>query len=268
METIKLIACDLDGTLLTTKKEITKENIDAIKNLKEALFVVATGRPLDGIKDINEKLGLNFPNHYSICYNGAVIIENSTHKIIAKKTIPYDYIKEVFDFACLNQLNFHAFLDDGELITNEKNPYTLVEETINHIEARVVDINQIKKNQQFIKCMIVSSEEKLDQIMDKIPSTLKKKMNVSRSSKIFLEFQNPETNKGLGLKMLANYLKIDMNNTMAIGDADNDKSMLQVAKASVIMKNHFKGLEKYASFITKSNDESGVAYAIKHFNVK
>lgn len=46
---IKLIACDLDGTLLNSKKEITKENIETIKSLKEALFVVATGRPLDGI---------------------------------------------------------------------------------------------------------------------------------------------------------------------------------------------------------------------------
>lgn len=110
------------------KKEITKENIETIKSLKEALFVVATGRPLDGIKEINELLGLNRYNCYSICYNGAMIVENNSHKIIAKETIPYSYIKEVYDYAILNNLNFHAFEDDGTLITNAKNPYTAVEE--------------------------------------------------------------------------------------------------------------------------------------------
>ena len=93
-------------------------------------------------------------------------------------------------------------------------------------------------------------------------------MNVSRSSKIFLEFQNPKTNKGLGLKELASYLNIEMENTMAIGDADNDKSMLIEAGTAVLMENRFKGLDPYADFITKSNEESGVAYALKHFNVK
>lgn len=268
MKEIKLIACDLDGTLLNAKKEITAENIEAIKKLKEALFVVATGRPLDGIKKINTTLGLNKENCYSICYNGAVIVENSTHKIIAKDTIPYSYIKEVYDYALINNLNFHAFMDNGDLITNEKNPYTLVEETINHIEAKIVDINKINPSQEFIKCMIVSSEENLDKIIDKIPSSLKEKMNVSRSSKIFLEFQNPKTNKGLGLKKLAQFLNISIENTMAIGDADNDKSMLEEAGIAVLMENRFKGLDSYADFITKSNEESGVAYAIKHFNVK
>ena len=262
---IKLIACDLDGTLLNSKKEITKENIETIKSLKEALFVVATGRPLDGIKEINELLGLNRSNCYSICYNGAMIVENNSHKIIAKETIPYSYIKEVYDYAILNNLNFHAFEDDGTLITNAKNPYTAVEEKINHIEAKVVDINKINPTQEFIKCMIVSSEENLDRIFNNIPSSLKEKMNVSRSSKIFLEFQNPKTNKGLGLEELTNYLNININDTMAIGDQDNDKSMLIVAGTAVLMENRFKALDPYADFITKSNEESGVAYAIKHF---
>lgn len=268
MKCIKLIACDLDGTLLNAKKEITKENIDTIKGLKDALFVVATGRPLDGIKSINEQLGLNKKNCYSICYNGAVIVENSSHKIIAKKTIPYSYIKEVYDYARKNNLNFHAFLANGELITNEKNPYTAVEKKINHINANVVDIDFLDPSLEFIKCMIVSAEGNLDRIFPQIPASIKEKMNVSRSSKIFLEFQNPKTNKGLGLKELARYLKIEMENTMAIGDADNDKSMLIEAGTAVLMENRFKDIDLYADFITKSNEESGVAYALKHFNVK
>lgn len=268
LKEIKLIACDLDGTLLNAKKEITNNNMDTIKGLKEALFVIATGRPLDGIKKINDALGLNKDNHYSICYNGAVIVENKTGKIIAKDTISLDYVLEVYNFAKANNLNFHAFRDSGELITDKKNEYTAVEERINGIEAIECIIEDENPKQEYIKCMIVSSEENLDRIINDIPSSIKRKMNVSRSSKIFLEFQNPSTNKGLGLIHLAKYLNIDMANTMAIGDADNDRSMLEVAGTSVIMENHFNGLEKYADFITKSNEESGVAYALLNFNVK
>lgn len=83
MKCIKLIACDLDGTLLNAKKEITKENIDTIKDLKDALFVVATGRPLDGIKSINEQLGLN--KKIAIAF---AITERLLLKIVVIKQLP------------------------------------------------------------------------------------------------------------------------------------------------------------------------------------
>ena len=115
--------------------------------------------------------------------------------------------------------------------------------------------------------MIVSSKENLDNIISKVPKEFLDNTNMVRSSNIFLEFLNKDINKGLGLKILAAYLSIDINETMAIGDADNDKAMLEYAGVGVAMENRFPVLDKYADFITKSNEESGVAYAIKHYNV-
>ncbi len=268
MNNIKLIACDLDGTLLDSNKNVSQDNQDTIKSLKECKFVISTGRPLAGITYLNEMLDLNKDDCYSICYNGAVIINNKTKKIISSCTIPYSYIIEVFEFAKKYNLNFHAFKDDGTLLTNEKNEYTAVEEKINKIEAKVIDFYSINQNTKFIKCMIVSSKENLDKVINIVPNSLSNKMNVSRSSNIFLEFQSFDSNKGLGIKKLAKHLNIDIKDTMAIGDQDNDRSMFEVAGISVLMENGNMDLKEYVDFITTSNDSSGVANAIRHFNVK
>lgn len=268
MNNIKLIACDLDGTLLDTNKNVSDDNQNTIKSLKKSLFVISTGRPLAGITYLNDMLNLNREGCYSICYNGAVIINNHTKEIISSSTIPYSYIIEVFEFAKKYNLNFHAFNSSGDLLTNEKNEYTAVEEKINKIEAQVIDFYKLDNHTEFIKCMIVSSKENLDNVIDKIPSSLSDKMNVSRSSNIFLEFQSFDSNKGLGLKKLAQYLNIDIKNTMAIGDQDNDRPMFEVAGISVLMENGNMDLKEYADFITTSNDSSGVANAIRHFNIK
>lgn len=265
MQNIKLILCDLDGTLLDNNKNVSDENINTIKSLKNAKFVIATGRPIEGVLKYTKLLGLN--QSYSLCYNGGLIIENSTNNIIHSSVISGKIVKEIYQLAISNNLNFHAFLKNGELVTNEKNEYTAVEEKINNINAKIIDFNSISDDEQFIKCMIVSSKENLDNIIPNIPKKYQTTVNMVRSSNIFLEFLNKDINKGLGLKILASYLNINLDETMAIGDADNDKAMLELAGVGVAMENRFPILDKYADFITKSNEESGVAYAIKHYNV-
>lgn len=265
---IKLITCDLDGTLFDKIKNISAENIETIASLKETKFVVASGRPIEGVIPVIKTLGLEKKEQYTACYNGGVIIENDTKKVIFKKTITGEMIKRIFHDGLKHGSNFHAFRADGSLITNEKNPYTQVEENINKIEASVVDIDSISDNEEFIKCMLVSNEENLDRIMPIIDSSITSELTMVRSSKIFLEFLNRDANKGKALEFLANHLNIKMEETMAIGDADNDKSMLIAAGVGVAMKNSFDCLFEVADYITADNEHSGVAKAIKHFDTK
>lgn len=264
---IKLITCDLDGTLFDKNKIISDENIKAIKNLKNAKFVVATGRPIEGAIPVINTLNLNHPGQYTICYNGGLIVENYTQKIIFKKTISGAVVKKIFNEAMELGSNFHAFLSDGTLVTNMKNEYTAVEERINKIEAKVVDINSFDDNEQFIKCMMVSSKERLDDITNKVSQSILDEVNMVRSAKIFLEFLNKDCNKGLALLKLANHLGIKPDETMAIGDAHNDLHMLEVAHIGVAMKNSFECLFDVCNYITDDNESSGVAKAIKHFEV-
>ena len=259
---IKLILCDLDGTLFDKNKNISDGNIKAIRSLKETKFVVATGRPISGAMSVASTLGLDSPGNYTVCYNGALIVENKTLKPIYKRTIPGSFVKKAFKAGMEFGTNFHAFLADGTLVTNEKNPYTAVEERLNHLDAKVIDVTKIDDNEQFLKCMLVGDKELLDHVMENVPQEFLEETNMVRSAGIYLEFLNKECNKGYSLLFLQEYLNLETSETMAIGDAHNDKYMLEVAGTAVAMKNSFPCLFEVATFVTDDNESSGVAKAI------
>jgi Cof subfamily protein (haloacid dehalogenase superfamily) len=264
---IKLVTIDLDGTLFDNEKKISKENKDAIKKAKEngCYIVIATGRPLNGVMPTLNELGLTSENDYVILYNGGKILNVGKNEIIYSSTIDGKYVKELFLKSKEENVFIHAFRENEDLITQEKNPYTLVEETINKINADVYDFNNIKDDELFIKAMLVASNDDITRITPIFKELYNGKYSVLRSSKIFLEFLNKSTNKGEALAFLANYLNIDMKDTMAIGDADNDIPMIVKANVGVAMKNAFPEVIDKANFITKSNLESGVAFAINKY---
>lgn len=264
---VKLVTIDLDGTLFDNEKKVSKENKVAIKKAKEngAHIVIATGRPYNGVKDVLKELNLTSENDFVILYNGGKILNIGKNELIYSTTIDGKYVKELYEESLKEKIHIHAFKENEDLITPLKNPYTLVEETINKIDAKVEDFNLIKDEDKFIKAMLVDSDENITRVTPKYKKMYDGKYSVLRSSKIFLEFLNKETNKGLALKYLANYLNIDLKDTMAIGDADNDIPMIEIAGIGVAMKNAFDEVFNHANFITKSNLESGVAFAINKY---
>ena len=264
---IKLVTIDLDGTLFDDKKNISIENINAIKKAREngTYIVIATGRPLNGVINTLNTLGLNTIDDYVICYNGAKIFNVGTNETIFSSTILGSDVKILYNEAINNKLNYHAFNINDELLTIKHNPYTLVESTINKIVDQEYDFTKTLDDDKFIKAMIVDSEENINKITPIMKKKYQDKYSVVRSSKIFLEFLNKKTNKGLALLELKKYLNIKDDETMAIGDADNDIPMIKCAHIGVAMENAFKEVFTYANFITKSNEESGVAYAINKY---
>ncbi len=264
---IKIVTIDLDGTLFDNEKKISKENKRAIKKAKEngCYIVIATGRPYNGVKDVLTELNLTTENDYVILYNGGKIMNVGKNELIYSSTIDGAYVKKLYQKSIEEKVHIHAFRENEDLITPLKNPYTLVEETINKIDAKVFDFNNIKDDEKFIKAMLVDSDENITRITPLFKKIYDGKYSVLRSSKIFLEFLNIETNKGKALKFLANYLNIDIKDTMAIGDADNDIPMIEISGIGVAMSNAFKEVKDYADHITESNLESGVAKAIDKF---
>ena len=264
---IKLCTIDLDGTLFDKNKNISNENIEAIKKSKEngCKIVICTGRPISGVKPVIEKLDLLSNEDYVVCYNGSKIINVGTNEVIFSKLIDGKTVKEIYHIARSMNLYYHAFRDNEELITFKHNPYTDVEARINNIEDHLIDFETINDDEKFLKCMIVDEKENLDEAMNTIPKELYDKYSIVRSAGIFLEFLNKETNKGLALVALAKYLNIDISETMAIGDAGNDLDMIKFAGIGVAMENGYDYVKKAANYITASNEESGVAKALNKF---
>lgn len=266
---IKLICCDLDGTLLNAKKEITEENKKAIKEFVSlgGHFVVATGRPLMGVLNIIKELNLLSETDATLTYNGGVIMKNKNHEIIAKTTIDGKTVKEVYKESLRLGTYFHFFASDNTLYTTEPNEYTAVEERINNIKAKVIDINDINDSDEFIKCMMVGDKDVLDEAKENLRPELKR-LAIVRSSNIFLEFQNKNVSKGNGLKFLRDYYGLAKDETMAFGDEENDLSMIKEAHIGIAMSNGTTLVKSSANFITLDNESSGVAYAINKFILK
>ncbi len=264
---IKLCTIDLDGTLFDNQKKISDENMAAIASAQEkgCKIVIASGRPIHGIVEVLANLKLFKKDDYVICYNGAKVFNTLNGDIIYSSTIDGKIVKQIYQKSLRLGLYFHAFRKNEQLITSQENPYTDVEKRINHIDAKVMDINQIKDNEEFLKCMIVGPAEGITSAMQQLDRNYYNTYSVVRSSGIFLEFLNKKTNKGSALKALADYLHIPMSSTMAIGDAGNDLEMIKQAGVGVAMGNSFEEVKKAANYITASNEDSGVAKAIQKF---
>ena len=116
--------------------------------------------------------------------------------------------------------------------------------------------------------MVVGEKEYLDEFVKEIPDELHKDYNILRSETFFLEFVNKEVNKYFGLKTVANLLGIKENSIMAIGDALNDLHMVEEAAIGVAMSNASNEIKKVAKFVTKSNNNNGVAHAINNWAIK
>lgn len=265
---IKIVTIDLDGTLFDNEKKISYQNKLAIAKCHDlgVKIVIATGRPLNGVMPVLEELGLTTTSDYAIIYNGAKIMNVGTKEIISSSVIDGKVVKELYQESLRLGVNIHAFRENEELITTKHNPYTDVESKINKIPDIITDFNTINDNDKFIKCMLVDSEENITRCMNEVNPKYYNNYTMVRSSKIFLEFLHKGIEKGQALKSLASYLGVNMNDTMAIGDAGNDISMIKASGVGVAMKNAFPEVLEFADYITKNdNNNSGVAEALNKF---
>ena len=264
---IKICAIDLDGTLFDERKYISDENKKAIMKAEEngCKVVIATGRPINGVMPVIKHLNLLKPDDYVICYNGAKVYSITTGNLIYASTLSGKDVKELYYESKKLNVYFHAFRKNEELVTDIANPYTAVEETINKLTATIIDFSKIDDNEEFLKCMMVGADEDITTAMKNLDQRHYNQYCVVRSSKIFLEFLNKETNKGSALENLANYLNVQQNETMAIGDAGNDYAMIKYAGVGVAMANAYPEIKEIANYVTSSNEESGVAKAINLF---
>lgn len=267
---IKIVTIDLDGTLFDPAKNISEENKIAIAKCKElgVKIVLATGRPISGVKPTLDLLNLNTKDDYVILYNGAKVINCGSGECIYSSNIKGKDVKELYNESKRLNVNFHAFRINGELITPKHNPYTDVEATINHVKDNIHDIVSLNDDDLFLKAMMVGEFEDVTRIMSEVNPIYKERYSMLRSSRIFLEFLEKNTSKGNALISLAKYLSIDIKDTMAIGDAGNDIPMIKEAGIGVAMKNAFKEVLEVADYITDSNTESGVAKALDKFIIK
>ncbi len=276
MNTVKLIALDLDGTLFNSQSQISAHNIDTIKKANEAgaTVVISTGRPYSGLPFEQLKgSGIRF----AITTNGSAIYEIESGKCLFEEAMDEDIILPILDFLLTKDIHMDAFIGGkgytpvqcvaaGQKLAN---PPALKHYILN-TRVRVDNLPLfIHENQLKVQKMTLNFYPEGDVFKDReeVRKYLESNPAVTTVSGGYnnLEFTRADVNKGVGLQKMAQLLDIPVAQTMAVGDTENDLAIIRAAGVGVAMGNATAAVKSAADYITTSNDEDGVAAAIAHF---
>ena len=266
---IKLVAIDLDGTLLDPNRQITAEVKTAVKKAKAAgvKIVITTGRPLPGVVDILKALELTDQSDYVITYNGG-LVQRATGEEFIKETLSSEDWLDLDAAARKIGLPIHAITREGIYTPNhDVGRYTVQEAQMVKMPLYIRQPEDIAAL-EIAKVMMVDEPAALDDGIAYLPFEFFERYNVVKSTPFYLEFMNKKASQGSAVQHLAEKLSFDLDEVMAIGDEENDRSMLEVAGCPVVMENGKSELKKIAKYVTKSNAKSGVAYAINEWVLK
>ena len=263
----KLIAIDMDGTLLREDKSVSERTKNAIKLAKEkgVYVVIATGRPIDGVSRYLEELDMLGENDYVLSYNGGLVLKTKSREVVSKTVLTGADLHYLHNLSKELGVNIHAFSEVHGLMTPKNSKYTEVEANINGIKITINDYSDIEDDHSIIKVMMIDEPEVLQKAIDNLPKEVYEKYTVVRSAPFFLEFLNKKVNKGTGVELLAKHLDIKQEEIMTFGDAGNDLDMIVYAGMGVAMANAFDEVKEAANYITDSNENDGVAKAIEKF---
>lgn len=262
----KLIALDMDGTLLNEEKKISKENYLAIKQAREKgiKVVLATGRPTKGIERYLGKLDLINDEDYCVTYNGSLVVNTGTKEELTKILLTSEDVHYLYDLSKKLDVNIHALTTEG-CIAPKLSKYTKLEIEMNDIPFHQIDFSAVDNTIPVAKVMFIDKENKISSAIKNLPKEVYEKYTVVRSEPFFLEFLDKKVNKGTGIKSLAEKLGIKQEEVICIGDAGNDIHMIKYAGLGVAMGNAFPEVKRVADYITLSNEENGVAHVINKF---
>ena len=263
----KLIALDMDGTLLRDDGSISARTQQAIAaaKAKGIKVVLASGRPIAGMEKFLQQLALTSHEDYVLSYNGSLVQNVGSGAVLASRLLNGQDVRDLFAMSQQLGVNIHAFSRQQGLIAPRNSRYTELERSHNDLLLTELDFAQLPEDEAILKVMMVDEPEILAQAVAALPAEVYQRFTVVQSTPYFLEFLHPDSNKGTGVAALAAHLAISPEAIICVGDAGNDAHMLSYAGLGVAMGNATDEIKAMADFVTHSNQEDGVAHVIERF---
>jgi len=265
---IKLIAIDLDGTLLNDKKEISKTNQEVLAQAKAkgVKIVLCTGRPLKAILPYLDVLDLRSSGDYSITFNGGLVQKNDTGEIVDKQTLSVADVQDLLAVAETIDMPLDVLADDVVLCFPTSLTHQTIYPTLNPLLVfQPTDKQSVSAKTLYNKAVVAYDQEELDQWIPKIPAEFKERYEVIKTRSNLLEFMPKGVTKAYGIQLLAQELGIEPAEVMAIGDEENDLSMIAYAGVGVAMGNAISAVKEAADVVTATNEEDGVAKIVSEY---
>ncbi|EKT56353.1 sugar-phosphatase [Providencia sneebia] len=265
---IKLVAIDLDGTLLNAQHQITpavKEAIIQAKN-RGVQIVLASGRPFSGIAPYLAELGLDNATDYCISNNGGVIHQANDGSHLIENLLDFADYQYFESLSREVGVHMHVLAQNTMFTSNRHiSGYTVHEAYLTNTPLVYCPTNEMDPDLKFTKFMMIDCPDKLSTGISYIPEETFKKYTLMRTSPYFLEISSETASKGASLQLICEKLGITPDKVMSIGDQNNDIKMLEYAKFPVAMGNAIDNVRNIAKFVTTTNNEDGVAVAINKF---
>lgn len=286
----KLMAIDLDGTLLNSYGEVSKETKEALLKAKNqgTEIVLASGRPISSTESLALELGVD---NYLISGNGAAVYDIKNQEIIYDRFLSKEQVLKIAKLCEENSFFYNVYTED-EVIASSLNYNILFyhKENVKKIEEKRTHINLVENiaeyiehcgKDKFLKITVCDESQFIfNSIMKKLKAIngidvlevayMSRKKIKSGTEDVdiqyyYTEITNENVNKWSAIEYLLNKLQIDRNEVIAIGDNVNDKEMIENANLGVVMGNSNPQMKEIANVIVADNNSEGVKEAIEKY---
>ena len=259
----KIFFFDLDGTLLTSEKKISDKTMDALKKFTDAgnHFCINTGRAIDSAKAVYSGLGLDFKGSFLCGSNGTEIFSVDEDRYVFKTGVPLDMVPQILDLAEEYGIHCHTYNEDhivsrvnGECMDYYrrviKTPLIVTDDVMSYLNAPPSKMIAIE----------LHDRDKQERFRAALQEMVGDKLTLLYSNPNYLEIFPSEAGKGRAVKRLADILGVDIKNTYAAGDEQNDISMIEAAGTGIAMINGTDIVKAAADVITnEDNNHDGLA---------
>ena len=258
---IKLIASDMDDTLLNSKTKLSERNAAAIRKAIAAgiVFLIATGRMYVSVKPYADTLGLDVP---LVTYNGALVKGSKSGKVYYEHPLKLETALELLAY-CKEKGYYIQSYQGDELWVKEATEFSAFYTRISGIPATPVGERLYHPETAPYKLLAMTKPEEFQKVWQDIQRQFAGKVVVTSSRDNFLELMEPGVNKWNAVKAVAKVYGIKPEEIMCIGDSNNDLCMIENAGIGVAVANAKPAVRAAAKLVTVSNDEDGVAQVIE-----
>lgn len=263
---IRLLALDLDDTLLNRDHRISPANRRALEAAEEAgvHVVLASGRPPAGMWPFARELGMDRREGFLLCYNGASILDTLTGRETWGCRLDTGLAGEIWDLCASLGQALQTYTPD-RILVSEDNHWTRRDTELTGIPARVCTREEFTAL-PLVKILIPAEPAALEPVISAVKKDFAGRVNCFTSKPYFFEILPLEADKGLALAHLADVLDIPRESVMAMGDAMNDLGMVEWAGMGVAMANARPEVKAAARWTTtRSHQDDGVAEAVERW---
>ncbi|MGL5617139.1 MAG: Cof-type HAD-IIB family hydrolase [Sarcina sp.] len=274
MKNYKIIVMDVDGTLSNSEKKISKKTKDAlIKVQKEGMILIlASGRPTSGLIDFSKELEMDKHHGLLVSFNGSKVVDCETMEVLFNQTMTTEEGQAVlehmknFNVIPMIDKNDYMYVNNvfkGTLLYRKK-PFNVIEYEARGGKFKLCEKDDLAAfaNYPLNKILTAGEPEYLKANYKEMMAPFKNKLNCVFTADFYFEFTALGIDKANSLDTVLSKLGYCSDDLIAFGDGHNDISMLKYASMAVAMDNAVDELKAVADFVTLSNDEDGIAFAL------